>query len=148
MASRRLAKDLAELGKSEHPEYEAAPVGDNLFQWKGIIHGPAGTPYEGGNFVVNMTVPSDYPLKAPKVVFETKIYHPNISEKGDICLDILKKKWTPRAGLEEILKSLYYLLLMPDPDDALSTDIAMQYKTNRELFDSTAKEWTTTYASS
>ena len=27
--------------------------------------------------------------------FLTKIFHPNVSEKGEICVNILKKDWNP-----------------------------------------------------
>lgn len=28
--------------------------------------------------------------------FETKIYHPNVSNKGEICVNTLKKDWNPK----------------------------------------------------
>ena len=68
----------------------AFPDGDNLFTWLGTIVGPVGTPYEGLSYRIVMKFPEDYPYKAPNIMFETPIYHPNIDMNGTICLDILK----------------------------------------------------------
>jgi ubiquitin-conjugating enzyme E2 N len=42
------------------------------------MSGPPGTCYEGGKFKAELLLPDDYPMSPPKVIFDTKIYHPNI----------------------------------------------------------------------
>ena len=46
------------------------------------IAGPADSPYEGGMFNLELFLPDDYPMVAPKCLFRTKIYHPNIDRLG------------------------------------------------------------------
>jgi ubiquitin-conjugating enzyme E2 S len=68
------------------------------------IIGPKDTPYEGGTFRIRLIIPNDFPNSPPKGYFVTKIYHPNISEKGEICVNTLKKDWNPKGW------SLYHVL--------------------------------------
>jgi ubiquitin-conjugating enzyme (huntingtin interacting protein 2) len=67
---------------------------------------------------VDIQIPADYPFKPPKMKFDTKIWHPNISSQtGAICLDILKNEWTPALTIRTALISLQALLCAPEPDD-------------------------------
>jgi len=146
MALNRATKDLRLIQSNPNSDFTATPINDDLFHWKGTVHGPAGTPYEGGIFYLNIVIPFDYPLKPPQVNFITKIYHPNVGSKGEICLDILKKKWNPIENISNVLQSIFFLLSTPDPDDALIADIGSQYKNERAAFNQTAMEWTQQYA--
>ena len=35
--------------------------------------------------------------------FTTKIFHPNVSKAGEICVNVLKKDWTEDMGLRHVL---------------------------------------------
>jgi ubiquitin-conjugating enzyme E2 D/E len=45
-----------------------------------------------------------------------------------------------------VLLSICSLLTDPNPDDPLVPEIARIYKTDREKYNATAKEWTAKYA--
>jgi len=148
MAFKRIARELKDLSKDSPVNISAGPVDDkDLFNWNATIIGPTNSPYQGGIFKLSIQFPCDYPFKPPKLVFKTKIYHPNInSDNGSICLDILSTKWSPALTLQKLLLSLTSLLDDPNPDDPLVGHIARLYKTDREKFNQTAKQWTIDHA--
>ena len=47
--------------------------------------------------------------------FGDRIYHMNISDKGGICIDILKQNWSPALSLFKVMLSLSSLLTDPNP---------------------------------
>ena len=147
MALRRLQKEMSDMFKDPPSNCSAGMVDDDLFHWKATIIGPEGTPYQGGVFVLNIVFPAEYPFKAPKINFQTKIYHPNINASGQICLDILKDQWSPALSIPKVLLSICSLLNDPNPNDPLVIEIANEYKENREKFLINAKHWTLLYAS-
>lgn len=147
MAMRRIQKELQELNKDTPANCSAGPESDNdIFRWRATIIGPTETPYENGIFNLVISFPADYPFKAPTITFETKVYHPNINANGSICLDILKTQWSPALSITKVLLSICSLLSDPNPDDPLVPEIANLYKTNRELFNKNAQEYTMKYA--
>ena len=82
--------------------------------------------------------------------FQTKIYHPNVSndDKGSMCLGMLRTdEWKPPNKIAAVITMARNLLVEPNPDDAVETSIADQYKTDRKAFEKTAKEWVKRYAS-
>lgn len=121
------------------------------------------SPYSGGVFFLAIHFPTDYPFKPPKVNFTTRIYHPNINSNGSICLDILRDQWSPAltiskgklkllisfmnsANEKSVLLSICSMLTDPNPDDPLVPEIAHVYKTDRQRYEATAREWTRKYA--
>jgi ubiquitin-protein ligase len=124
-------------------------VGEDAYHWQATLAGPADTPYDGGLFYVDIVLPADYPTHPPKVKFTTKIYHTAITEAGEVCLEMIKDKWTPATMMSKVLGALLDLLKNPDPDaydSPLRPDVAKQYKEDKAAFEATAKRWTETYA--
>jgi ubiquitin-conjugating enzyme E2 S len=56
----------------------------------------------------------------------TKIFHPNISKKGEICVDTLKKGWRKDYGVGHVLTVIKCLLIVPNPDSALDEEAGKQ----------------------
>ncbi|XP_049296165.1 ubiquitin-conjugating enzyme E2-22 kDa isoform X1 [Anopheles funestus] len=150
MAVSRIKREFKEVLKSEEItqcSIKLEMVNDNFTELRGEIAGPPDTPYEGGKFMLEITVPETYPFNPPKVKFMTKIWHPNISSvTGAICLDILKDNWAAAMTLRTVLLSLQALLAAAEPDDPQDAVVATQYKDNHEMFILTAKHWTNVYA--
>jgi len=146
MALKRITKELEELKSDPPTNCSAGPVDDDLFVWGGTLMGPTDSPYEGGVFSLDIKFPPDYPFSSPKVTFKTRIYHPNIDTRGNICLDILKDRWSPALTIGKVLLSICSLLTDPNPDDPLVPSIADVYRKDIDEFNAVARHWTQQYA--
>lgn len=143
---RRIIKETQRLMQEPVPGISAVPDEQNARYFHVIVFGPEDSPFEGGLFKLELFLPEDYPMSAPKVRFITKIYHPNIDRLGRICLDILKDKWSPALQIRTVLLSIQALLSAPNPDDPLANDVAELWKVNEAEAIRNAKEWTQRYA--
>ena len=77
-ARRRINLELKNFEK-EPPKYgSAGPVGEDVFEWNATVIGPRDSPYECGFFFLKISFPIEYPLKPPKISFDTKVYHHNV----------------------------------------------------------------------
>ena len=143
----RIKKEYQDLQKEKNSNVLVKLVNNDIRHWKGRIKGPIDTCYQGGIFDVDIIIPDDYPFKTPKMKFDTKIWHPNISSvTGAICLDILKNEWTPALTIRTALISLQALMCEPVPNDPQDAVVAKQYMSDIKLFNQTAKHWVEEYA--
>ena len=81
--------------------------------------------------------------------FQTKIYHPNVSNdgKGSMCLGMLRTdEWKPPNKIVAVLNMTRNLLIEPNPDDAVETQIAEEFKNDYKKFEKQAKDWTKRFA--
>lgn len=87
-----------------------------------IITGPEETPFYGGRFRMKLVISEDYPNSPPRGFFLTKIFHPNIANNGDICVNTLKRDWNSGVTLKHILQVIRCLLIVPFPESSLNDE--------------------------
>ena len=78
--------------------------------------------------------------------FATKIFHPNVSNTGEICVNTLKKDWKPSYGIAHILVTIKCLLIYPNPDSALDEEAGKLLQENYESYCERAKLITSVHA--
>jgi len=107
----------------------------------------------GGRFYFHIHIPEDYNMIPPAVKCLTKLWHPNISEDGDVCLSILRENsidgmgWAPTRKLKDVvwgLNSLFTDLL--NFDDPLNKEAADLFSKDKESFGTKVKEYLMQYA--
>ena len=131
--------------------------------------GPEESPYDGGAFHLEISVPNNYPLVAPtvdpirsldyvQVRFVTKIYHPLVDkDEGKFCNEAIAANWKAVSNLTTVLNTVYEMLQVKltrvynlqnyaNCEMALDPDIGDEVRNNREAFEKTAAEWTEKYA--
>ncbi|KJE96553.1 ubiquitin-conjugating enzyme E2 [Capsaspora owczarzaki ATCC 30864] len=131
--TRRLQQELMQLMGAADLGISAFPQGDSLFSWIGTIKGVSGTVYEGLSYKLLLKFPSAYPFNAPTVTFETPCFHPNVDERGNICLDILKDKWSALYDVRTILLSIQSLLGEPNNESPLNGQAAGLWANQEEF---------------
>jgi ubiquitin-protein ligase len=74
------------------------------------LKGPEGSVYEGCTFRVKI-VDTGYPFCAPKITFETPIFHPNVVPPGNwVDIEMFKSEWVPEIKLSGI-----FVILVANP---------------------------------
>ena len=144
---KRLSKELNDINNDPISGVTIELVQDSIVNWNVKIAGPAGTPYEGGTFVVNVDFSDNYPFKCPNMKFVTKIYHPNIkTDTGEICAEAIKNSWVPTLNAQFIIKMLVELITQPNGDNPQEAEIAREFIQSKSTFEEKAKEFTEKYA--
>lgn len=142
-ASRRLQKELSDLQKSTVKSFRNVCVDEtNMLLWR-VLLVPDNPPYNKGAFHIEINFPAEYPFKPPKVLFKTKIYHPNIDEQGQVCLPIIQAEhWKPATKTEQVIQALVALVNDPEPEHPLRTDLAHEFSDDHKRFLKNAEEFT------
>jgi len=142
-ATRRLQKELADIRNSGLKSFRDIVVDEkNILAWQGLIL-PDNAPYNKGAFRIEINFPAEYPFKPPKINFKTKIYHPNIDEKGQVCLPIISaENWKPATKADQVIQALIALVNDPEPEHPLRAELAEEYLKDRKRFFKNAEDYT------
>ncbi|XP_062518464.1 NEDD8-conjugating enzyme UBE2F-like [Corticium candelabrum] len=107
----------------------------------------------GGKFVFTIEIPEGYNIKPPVATCTTRLWHPNITEDGKICLSILREHaldssgWLPTRTLKDVVWGLNSLFSdLCDFDDPLNIDAAEQFKRDQDEFISKVAAFVHRYA--
>lgn len=127
-------KDKEVKSNIENKDFEFVKASSNYWYFRfTVLDGP----YKDQTHIVEMKlvygVHPDvfiYPNNAPLCKFITNIWHPNISNKGTICLDILKDEWSATITTSNIINSITLLLLNPDISSPLNRTAADMFDDN------------------
>lgn len=106
------------------------------------------TPFYGGSFRLKLVFGSDYPSAPPKGYFLTRIFHPNVSSSGDICVNTLKRDWSAELGIGHVLQVIRCLLIVPFPQSSLNEEAGKLFMENYEDYRKHARLMTSIHASS
>lgn len=135
-------------------ELETSPVDgvtlratDDIASIEADLRGPEDTPFASGSFHVSLVLGEQYPEAPPRGYFRTKIFHPNVSvDKGEICVNTLKKDWSPTLGLRHVLTVIRCLLIEPNAESALNEEAGRLLLEDYQSFERKARMWTNVHA--
>eukprot|EP00252_Welwitschia_mirabilis_P016125 TRINITY_DN35644_c0_g1_i1.p1 TRINITY_DN35644_c0_g1~~TRINITY_DN35644_c0_g1_i1.p1 ORF type:complete len:243 (+),score=53.30 TRINITY_DN35644_c0_g1_i1:215-943(+) len=143
---KELARELRSLDETPPDGIKVLVNDDSFTTIFADIEGPAGTPYEGGVFRMKLVLTVDFPNSPPRGYFVTKIFHPNISNSGEICVNTLKKDWRPNFGLRHVLLVVRCLLIEPFPESALNEQAGKLLMEDYEEYARYARSYTSLHA--
>jgi len=100
---------------------------NNIYNVYGLITGNRGTPFAGGQYIARLTLPPEYPLKAPKLVLLTPNGRFTINE--ELCFSftdrynrsVMHKNssdgWRPTWTFEAMFRVLLSIMITPPPSE-------------------------------
>ncbi|KAI5152012.1 ubiquitin-conjugating enzyme E2 A [Enteropsectra breve] len=139
-AKRRLLKDLDAIKSSADENLYAQPLDNDMLTWAAVIAGPQGTAYEGGTFSLMLLFDEKYPNSPPEVSFISEMFHPNIYVNGDLCLDLLKSKWSSSYDVAGVLMSIQSLLNDPNVMSPANAEAAKLFDSDYAEYEKRVKE--------
>lgn len=132
---------MKELNQLPSPApYGLTPSPNSLHTWHATLQGREHTHYAGQILHLLITIPLNYPSAPPSMKFQPPIFHPNVNAKtGEICLDLLKERWTASVQLEAAVVSVEALLEEPGVESPWNVDANALWLKDRRAYGDVVK---------
>lgn len=138
-AQLRALKDFQELSLPNSVSIAQPDINDVMNYTLTIV--PDEGYYYGGMFHFDLKIPNTYPHEPPKLRCRTKIYHPNIDQEGNVCLNILREDWKPVLTISSIIYGLLFLFYEPNPEDPLNKEAAELLRADKRTFEMKVRQF-------
>ncbi|KAK9449375.1 ubiquitin-conjugating enzyme/RWD-like protein [Limtongia smithiae] len=119
-----------QISRSFQAKYEGTVsielIDDNPFAWRIVYIGRPMTSLDGGLFRVRMIMSPRFPDEQPRMVFETPIYHINVTADGVPFFRAAKAE-DPKSHIEGLINLLESSDISPDPRTWMNLDAATLY---------------------
>ncbi|KAI6234393.1 Ubiquitin conjugating enzyme [Aphelenchoides fujianensis] len=144
-AMRVLSLELRDLEQHPVEGFKVEADEQNILKWTVAIFGPPCTIYAGGYFKATLRFPTNYPYSPPSFRFNSKFWHPNVYESGELCISILHppvddpqsgelpcERWNPTQNVRTILLSVISLFSEPNTSSPANVDASVMYRKWKE----------------
>jgi ubiquitin-conjugating enzyme E2 M len=101
--------------------------------------------WKSGKFDFEFKIPPDWPIEAPRLRLLTRTWHPNVTEEGQVCLNLLKETYTPVMTIDHLIAGLQFLFMEPCAISPLNVQAAKMYQRDMPKFQETVDEYIRRY---
>lgn len=136
---KRLLKEF-ELLKKSQPDISTS---ENMLCWT-VNYQHTELPFGSSKIKLEITFSSNFPFEKPNLRVITKVFHPNISESGEVCLGVLSD-WAVSTTVSQVIKEFGLLLDNPNILNPLFPEAAFIFDQNKALFYEKAGSWAKKY---
>ena len=108
---------------------------DPLHCWIIRMWGPFESIYKNGIFSITIYFPNNYPNSAPKIIFNTKIFHLQVHPSYQQIDARFIKEWKIETSIIELLVGIYlFFTQYQNPDSPYDRNDARLYEENIKSF--------------
>lgn len=151
-AKKRIEKEIKNFVEANIEDVDLIEIRLEKFELDFVIFPRENDLYKGGEFHFTVSFPMDYPFKIPRILFKTKIYHPNICDDGKLltccgCSKGMDVQWSPALTTIKVIEWIREELKVPNSvlnlcEEPFGPTARYLYYRDRESFNAKAKEYT------